>query len=168
MKTNSVWFRERLRGLGAWGALVGLFALPLFALRESEYGDVAGNDPMGNLIIATSSADRELLERMEARCRFARTVLDGHLTLLEGAAGCRELDRRSPYFDRARFRRFAPGKTDEERYCRLVITGVEGLLVSTPDRGARTVRSLNDELATRMRAGTLQFQSKHEGRRAGR
>jgi len=115
---------------------MAMLALAGYGLCE---GDLTRRNPLaehaaaadGTLLIPATDADRELLDRMEARSQMAQRVAAGELTLLEGAMACAAMDRQSPTFDLARFRRFAPGQTDDERYCRIVSASVAEL-----ERGA--------------------------------
>lgn len=132
--------RDRVHAMG-WLVVLCMGALTYYGfsrgLADGMKVGESGNGtavPQGNLIFASTEANQELLQRMQARDGLARDVVAGRLSLTAAAAEFQRLDQQSPTFDVQRFRRFAPGRTDSERYGRLVIAGVEALLADTPDR----------------------------------
>lgn len=110
------------------------------------------------LLIPAAAWQRELVQRSTARGALADRVIAGQLNLLEAAAGFRDLDVSSPSFDLENFRQHISGNSDEEKYCRLVITVVEGQLKAPYDAfAAEVVTKLERELDRHIRASTLQF-----------
>jgi len=109
------------------------------------------------LLLRAEQWQRELIQRVEARGALADVLLAGRLNLIEAAEGFRELDARSPIFDLENFQKHTPGRTDEEKYCRLVIMVVEGQLNSTDGWALEAVSKLEKELDQHIRQGTLHF-----------
>ncbi len=115
------------------------------------------------LLLPAEQWQRELIQRVETRGALADVLLAGRLNLIEAAEGFRELDARSPIFDLENFQKHTPGRTDEEKYCRLVIMVVEGQLNSTDDRALEVVNKLEEELDQHICQGTLQFSTSSDG-----
>jgi hypothetical protein len=99
----------------------------------------------------------ELVQRTVARGRLADALLAGRLNLIEAAKGFRELDARSPTFDLESFQQHTPGRTDMEKYCRLVIMVVEGQLNSNDERAREVLGRLEKELNQHISRGPLHF-----------
>jgi hypothetical protein len=79
---------------------------------------------------------RVVRRRVAEKARVARQVAAGWLSLVDAAAAYRDLDRDDPNYNADPFRRAYPGGSDEERYCRQVITFATRL-VPFPGEGQR-------------------------------
>jgi hypothetical protein len=161
-----------------WEAIV-LGSFLSAGLVAGFYGLYAGNDaarcrldfgepdPVGQdirIFIDAEDWQCALLKRMEARDRLVEALLADRLTLLQAAAGFRDLDQGSPEFNLGRFRQKASGQTDEERYCRLVILWAEAQHVDSPERAARVAARLGEELKAHLRDGTIHLPPAHAAR----
>ena len=68
-----------------------------------------------------------ILQHTSIKEEIAARVLAGRLTLHEAAARFHELHAEAPDFNWTAFRRIVPGRSDEERHCRLVIAYAQAL-----------------------------------------
>jgi hypothetical protein len=109
------------------------------------------------------AGDRELDElsravqrRTAEKERMAAQVAEGRLTLPDAAARFRDLDRQPPPFYWDQFRHEYPGRSDEERHCREVISYVRALQ-DGPDRGAAVAARLEAELRDLLDRGDLRL-----------
>jgi hypothetical protein len=107
--------------------------------------------------------DRELVERvrlMEVRVERKRQLVDqllaGRLTLLEAAAGFRDLNRGPPALNWSAFRHTVPGGSDEERHCNQVIQFAACEMERVdPKRADEVHAALTEQLHEHLRRGTL-------------
>jgi hypothetical protein len=89
--------------------LAGLFTLPQ---------DLQDNAQVAEALDRQAEA---LFQRLESRRQILDDVMTRRLGLIEAAARFRDLgDLKGEYY-RQLFRRYYPGQTDEEKYCRQVI-----------------------------------------------
>jgi hypothetical protein len=97
------------------------------------------------------------VRRANDKCRLAVAAAEGRLGLLEAAARFRDLDQQPPVIAPAIVRRVYPGVSDEERYCRQVISHA----YSAPGRRDATraagVARLEVELCERLNNGDLRL-----------
>jgi hypothetical protein len=95
--------------------------------------------------------------RIYAKHRLVDDVIAGRLSLLQAAAGFRELNEQPPVYDRERFRALYPGADDDERHCREVLAWVIDQLRGCLDTDASDLASrLEAELqAVIDRAGSV-------------
>jgi hypothetical protein len=102
-----------------------------------------------------------VLQRGLAKGRLAADVAAGRLTLLEAAAGFRELNSRWPPFDWRLWRQFIHGRfsgvSDEEGLCRQVIGCAKSTLWQQPEKAEQVARRLEAELDQHLRHGTLRL-----------
>jgi hypothetical protein len=85
--------------------------------------------------------------RIDAKHRVVLDVVAGRLSLLDAATRFRDLHRQPPDLHWGEYRRFFPGKNDDERHCRAVIAAVHVHLTSTTgDYAHPLVGRLEDEL----------------------
>jgi hypothetical protein len=133
-------------GLAAWGGWCdGYTGRSEFAEETSRGADL-------------DRQARGYLHRLERRERVMHALLDGKVTLLEGAALFRALDHEPPLFHWGYFRTFWPGDTDEERHCHELIGFVYSVLSSTDQVRAEEVRDrLRAELCERLCDGPLEL-----------
>jgi hypothetical protein len=134
------------------GALAGLcrFQPEWLAPAGLDFGDVpATMRRYAEQVKRGKRLDEALedgLDRIEARQRVVRDVIDRRLSLAEAAARFQELDLASPTFNWERFRAETPGATDEERQCRAVLRHVCSELAEDPGRAQAEGRRLEAEL----------------------
>jgi hypothetical protein len=138
-----------------WRCLVCL-ALTLSALAALLWAFVLGAAAVGldvrNLpaLLAEIKRESDRARRLdelgqEARSRalekhaVVEQVLDGQLTVEEGAARFRALSATMPENERRIWRMFTPGDSDEERYCNNLLRNVE---VIRNDRAQKGVSGL--------------------------
>jgi hypothetical protein len=95
--------------------------------------------------------------RLEVRHEVARAVAEGRLSLLEGAARFRALDREEPPVILAQLRTTYPGATAEVRSCRHLIRWVRLWLNDHPGADRRVVQRLEAELGEHLCGGTLRL-----------
>jgi hypothetical protein len=95
--------------------------------------------------------------RVKAKQAIARDVVDGRLTLLEGAARCRDIDRRSPEFRWTEFRESRAASCDEERHCQEIIEQVDGVLPWNSPQKEEILHRLRAELRQHLEYGLLQL-----------
>lgn len=91
---------------------------------------------------------RIALYKIDVKRQLTRELLAGRLTLLETAARYRALDRAHAGFVWNAFRRELPGRSDDERHCRMVIAVAEGEVSrkEAPAVVARLTAELDDHL----------------------
>ena len=82
-------------------------------------------DPLGEVLTRPSDL---YLRRFRHQGEAWDELRAGRLSLLEAAMRFRELGEAGPPFDWEGFRRLNPGRTDEERFCRLVLGCAPGAL----------------------------------------
>jgi hypothetical protein len=95
--------------------------------------------------------------RIDAKVRVIRELVQGERTLRDAAGQFRAMDRDVKNHDLLleRLRETIPGRTDEERYCRSVITWVSGELPRNSDETEAVVRRLEAELDELVRQGVF-------------
>jgi hypothetical protein len=95
------------------------------------------------------SSYRRILAKHEVRAALVR----GDITLRQTAARFAELDRGRSPFSREQPRQLYPGSTDEERYCRMIVTHFRELASTCPGLSAALPRLENElrELSRRER-----------------
>jgi hypothetical protein len=124
-------YMRYLLGLGfASGLLVSVGTL------APEWLAGLGMDPAGLCDLLSASErerlrhddlvarDRYFLDNVEGKHRVTEEVLNRTMTLREAAARFQDLNAACPEYDWDGFRRLFPGKTDEERHCRQVLSAV--------------------------------------------
>ena len=103
-------------------------------------------------------ADRALqdvIRRTAAKQAIALDLVHGRLSLLEGAARMRDLDRAAPDFAWEYFRLAYPAASDDERHCLEAIRQVRGALLPSDPAGEAAARRFEDELRGHIINGTL-------------
>ena len=99
------------------------------------------------------------LEAARDRCRVGRdlavAVVDGRLTLWEGAARLRDTYRGARDFPWEPVERRFPASSDEERCCRLLIELVRSLEGPVRERARATAPRLEAQLEEELRRGPL-------------
>jgi hypothetical protein len=96
-------------------------------------------------------------ERSAAKDEVAEDVAAGRLTLLEGAARFRDLDASASEGYRRGWRQLVKGASDEERYCRQVLSYLEAVLRDRPAASAAIRARLETELRRRLEHGELRL-----------
>jgi hypothetical protein len=96
-------------------------------------------------------------ERSAAKYEVAGDVAAGRLTLLEGAARFRDLDASASEGYRRGWRQLAKGASDEEHYCRQLLSYLEAVLRDRPGAGATVRGRLEAELRRRLERGELRL-----------
>jgi hypothetical protein len=99
--------------------------------------------------------------KKEVRKRVAREVIAGRLSLAQGAARLRDISLADPGFQLGFFRMLCPGATDEERYCRGVITWARMSLPAEPERARAAADKMEAELTELLRRGPLHLPGAH-------
>jgi hypothetical protein len=101
---------------------------------------------------------RSSLARVFARARHTRALAEERITLLEAAAGYRELAAADFHWDDFR-RRYPDADSDEERFCLQAIDGAEDLLrwEGKPAEADRLTERLKAELRERKQHGPLRL-----------
>jgi hypothetical protein len=116
-------------------------------------GDVAPIEEANDSPIVDESLPEvaAIARRIAAKLRVIDQLLAGELDLFRAAACVREIDLESP--TRNSLADFFPGKTEEERRCRQVISWVEVRGRDTMDRREveRRIADLESVLAARLR-----------------
>lgn len=141
-------------------ALALLPAYVLLARGDHEAGSDWVNFLEDVRVIATERLREETHQQVVAgihrnileKLRLANRAADGGLSLPDAAARFRRLDRASPRFHWEEFRHAYPGRSDDERHCREVISFVRAALINRPDRQgdvARLQAELEGALRTR-------------------
>jgi hypothetical protein len=87
-----------------------------------------------------------IVKRVEARKRLVSATIEGQLSLLEAARRFCDFAQVQPISVIEDIRRFVPGTTDEERYCRFVIAHVRDELKHRPEKGREVLARLQVEL----------------------
>jgi hypothetical protein len=95
------------------------------------------------------------VRRTEAKRQVAEDVAEGRVTLTEAAARVRDLNRASPELRWGTYRRAYPAASDEERFCREVISLVCGLAENDPERYLAVTERLEAELREYLDRGPL-------------
>jgi hypothetical protein len=88
---------------------------------------------------------------------LAGEVAAGRVSLLDGAARLRDIYRATPDFAWERFREGHPGASDDERFCRLLIERVEGVLWEDRSQAQAAADRLEAELEAQLASGTLRL-----------
>jgi hypothetical protein len=91
-----------------------------------------------------------------AKKRLIGELIAGRLSLLETAAGFKQVYKSRSSFVEEEYRRAWPGDSEEERYCRDVIAWV-GVLANSPEQAREVTGRLEAELKERLHSGTLRF-----------
>lgn len=151
----------RLSGVDSTGSIALLLgcglALALLASR-SGYPASPDCDPEQEACRARSldKQSQAIALRMAHKQRIARAVLVGRMPFLEAAACFRAIDQVLPPLECGCPRLLWCGATEEERYCREVITWV-GSLIDDPDPcwRASLLDRLRTELADHLGRATL-------------
>jgi hypothetical protein len=150
------------------GVLIALFVG--FASAQPKWAadlglDWSGLSDMPELFVHETGRQRELDyhkkivdHRLRAKQQIIEEVLEDRLSLLEAAAGFRDLNR-TPEDSPCQVGRKIPGNSDEERLCRQVISWAEGeARRKTPDRADSLVARLEAELQDHIRQhGTVRL-----------
>jgi hypothetical protein len=128
--------------------------------RSSSGSSHAGNASSA----AQPEHDVSLVDRLqavrcrdEARCRIARRVRAGWLTLLEAAEHFRDLNEAGADFYWKGFRTSYAGTTDDERCCRQVIDWVVNHLENDTGQSEAEKMRLEAELCDHLQRGTLRL-----------
>jgi hypothetical protein len=95
--------------------------------------------------------------RDEARCRIARRVRAGQLTLLEAAERFRDLNEAAADFSWQGFRRSYVGVSDDERCCRQVIDWMVNHLEDDTGQSEAEKKRLEAELRDHLQRETLRL-----------
>jgi len=90
------------------------------------------------------------LERMLAKKRIVRDLIDGRSTLLEAAVRLRDLPYPSENF-RSELRKSEGGASDDENLCRHLLSWVPDLLMDDPGFACSTLTRLQEELDDQLR-----------------
>jgi hypothetical protein len=113
-------------------------------------------------LAATEAEGKRLETRLHdvSRCldvkrRLAAEVIAGRLTLLEAAAHFHDLNRDWPASKWEQFRQHWPGRSDDERHCREVISYVRSELQNLRRADLGPVACLEDELREYLDRGEL-------------
>jgi hypothetical protein len=136
--------------------LAGLGPCGLDPASLHELADRLGRERARREILLQQS--RASLARVFARARLARDLAEERITLLEAAAGCRELASAGFHWDEFR-RQYPDADSDEERFCLQVIDGAEVLLrwEGRTAEADRLTERLKAELRERKRHGPLRL-----------
>jgi hypothetical protein len=143
--------------------------LKLFASVAAALGFVAAADAFTGHYYSTMTLPAPAeAGRSEARVGIANDVIDGRLSLLEGAAAFHELNSRTPALAEV-LPEIYKGDSDDERACRQVIAFVKVELESrqgdegSVDTADAVLTRLNGELeAARGKDGKVLFSAKAE------
>jgi len=90
--------------------------------REDIYSQLARMDAERTRTRDLRTRDRAFLENIEGKKHVIQAVIDGRLTLREAAAQFQTLNLLCPEYDWEGFRSAFPGRTEEERHCRQVLS----------------------------------------------
>jgi hypothetical protein len=169
------WF-TRVVSCALTSVLVLLGAFFLTYSEPGDHGRGAGGRATPYRAVAEAldrlgKLDRERKETDVANRRREEVlgaVIEGRCSLPEAAAHFGELNRSMSGFHWENFRRFYPGASDGERYCRQVIRHVACRLEGRPDQGEAVVRRLEAELEECLRRGPVRLPAEEEGATPGR
>jgi hypothetical protein len=89
--------------------------------------------------------------------RLAERVVEGQLMLFEAAERFRDINETSPDFSWVIFRGAFPDGTDDERFCRFVITMAQIHYAGDECRARAVAARLEAQLAAELRRGTLRL-----------
>jgi hypothetical protein len=95
------------------------------------------------------------MERRRRTGELATEVVDGRLTLRDGAAQLRDLYRNSPDFPWVAVERKFPDASDDERCCRLLIGEVRALEGRDGERARVAAQRLEADLESELQRGSL-------------
>ena len=136
-------------GYAVLGALTSLLAgLAACQLSRGPDGPRPSAQSVANAEAAAEA--QAITERMERKRRLVEEMVAGRRTLLQTAAGFRDIGAEDNFTIRQAFPHTA---SDEEAYCRSILEYVR--VVAPPDEAAGLCRDLEDELNGRLRDGTL-------------
>jgi hypothetical protein len=113
---------------------------------------------LGDALERRAEVQADLAATLERRRRaeeLATAVVEGRLTLREGAARLRDMYRAAPDFPWQAVERRFPAATDEERCCRLLIGEVRSLEGPQRERARAVATRLEGELEADLRRGPL-------------
>ncbi len=100
---------------------------------------------------------QDVIRRTAAKQAIALDLVQGRISLLEGAARMRDLDRAAPDFAWKYFRQAYPAASDDERHCLEAIRQVRGALLPSDPAGEAAALRFEDELRRHIINGTLRL-----------
>ena len=153
--------KKRIAALVGAAVLFAVFAgalylgYHLFVAGKTSADGHAGEGALGllhlkNEILPPDPGSAEIERSLREKDQVARAVIDGRLTLVEAVARFRAINASRPANLPVRLDQY-PGKTDEERVCREVISYVETRLPDQPETSAILAR-LESELQAHLAA----------------
>jgi len=133
--------------------------------RLTEGNDASPLYCVGSWFVPRLTEDRQdldvrmgaLVARSQQMDHLAGEVAAGRMALLDGAARLRDVCRAAPDFPWERFREGYRGDSDDERFCRMLIGRVVGVLWNDQDHALAVGARLEAELDVYLKRGTFRL-----------